>query len=220
MPCHAAHRAARGANLLLLAGILTCLLMPVASAGASAFTAVQLAYSSSPTQTIPPCKFSAGELAQARSSVPNDGLQYDEGLIVAIEEAQQQRAGGACRAKNHVAGQAATPVGTPAPPRAQRPGRATPLPLGSPTAATDSGLPAPVAILAVLAGLFLIAGAVLAAARLTGWEPGWLTRSRHSWDEARYRVSGSFSDFAERRRNRLEIGRSARLAKAKKGRMR
>ena len=54
MPCHAAHRAARRANLLILAGILTCLLMPVASAGASAFTAVQLAYSSSPTQTIPP----------------------------------------------------------------------------------------------------------------------------------------------------------------------
>jgi hypothetical protein len=203
-----------------VAALLTSLLLPVASASASAYTAVLNAYASSPTQTIPPCKFSASVLAQARSSVPNDNQQYDQSLIVAIEQAQQQRAGGACRAKKHRTGEAATPVGTPAPPAAPRLGRSTPLPLGSPTAATDSGLPAPIAILAVVAGVFLIGAVALGAARLGGWDPEWLIRSRHSWSEAGYRVSGIWSKVGDRLRNRLEIARPSRTPEAKKGRMR
>jgi hypothetical protein len=196
MPSHLAQRVGRRGGLLVLAALLASLLLPVASASANAFTAVEHAYASSPTQTIPPCKFSAGELAQARSSVPNDNQQYDQNLIAAIDQARQQRAGGACRAKKHAA-VATLPVGTPAPPRVPPLGRAMPLPLGQAPAPTDSGLPAPVAILAGFAGLFLVGAAALGAARLRGWDPEWLARSRHSWSEAGYRLSGIWSEFGD-----------------------
>lgn len=197
MPCHPVHRLGWRASRLLLAALLASLLLPVASAGANAFMAVEQAYAGSPSQTIAPCKFSPGELAQAESSVPNDAQQYDQNLIAAIEQARQQRADGACRPKKRRAANATTPVGTPAPPPAPRLGPGTPLHLGSATAATDSGLPAPIAILAVLAGLLLIGGAALGTARLRGWDPGWLARSGHSWREAGHRASGIWSEFGD-----------------------
>ena len=196
MPYHPAHVIRRRATLLALAVLVASVLVPVASASANAFTAVEQAYASSPTQTIPPCQFSPGVLAQAQSSVPNDAQQYDQNLIAAIEQARQQRAGGACRPKKHAAG-AIVPVGTPVPPSVPRLGPGTPLHLGSATAPTDSDVPAPIAILAVIMGVFLIAGAALGTARLRGWDPGWLARSRHSWSEAGYRVSGIWSEFGD-----------------------
>jgi hypothetical protein len=78
--------------------------------------------------------------------------------------------------------------------------RSTPLYVGSATAPTDSGLPAPIAILAILAALALLAGVAVGLARLRGWDPGWLVRYRHSWREAGYRVSGVWSQFGDRRR--------------------
>jgi len=177
--------------------LLASLLLPVASASANAFQAVQLAYASSPSQTIPPCKFSPAELQQAQNSVPNDGQQYDQGLIAAIELARQQRAQGDCRSSKHHAAAAAAPIGNPTPPAASPLGRGAPLDVGSATAATDSGLPAPIVILLILGGLLLAAGGVLGFARLWGWDPDWLRRTGHSWSEAWYRVSGIWSEFGD-----------------------
>ncbi|HWC87236.1 MAG TPA: hypothetical protein VG388_11905 [Solirubrobacteraceae bacterium] len=180
---------------VLLTVLLVSVLVPVARATASAFTVVQEAYATSPSQTIAPCKFSPGVLAQAQSSVPNDAQQYDQNLIAAIEQARQAQANGACTGKKHGAANANVPVGTPAPPPVPPLGQSTPLRVGSATAATDAGLPAPLTILAILAGLALVAGAAFAVARLRGWEPGWVARWGHSWREAGYRVSGAWSEF-------------------------
>jgi hypothetical protein len=197
MPCHPVDRLVRGVCRLLLAALLVSLVLPVARARASAFAEVEQAYGASPSQTIPPCEFSSTVLAQAKSSVPNDAQQYDQNLIAAIEQAQQAQASGTCSAKKHRATSAAVPVGTPAPPSLPALGRSTPLDVGSATAPTDSGLPAPIAVLAVLAGLALLAGAALGLARLRGWDPGRLARYRHSWREAGYRVSGVWSQFGD-----------------------
>jgi hypothetical protein len=197
MPCHPVHRFGwRGRGLFLVA-LVACLLVPVASASANAFEAVQQAYASSPSETVPPCKFSSAELAQAQSEIPNDDQQYGQNLIAAIQLARQQQANGACRAKKHQKAAAATPVGTPVPPSAAPLGPATPLHVGSATAATDSGPPAPILILAILGALVAVAGASLGIARLSGWDPGWVRRSSHSWGEARYRASGIWSEFGD-----------------------
>ena len=169
----------------------------MARASANAFMAVQNAYASSPSQTITPCEVSAAELQQAQNSVPNDDQQYGQGLIAAIELARQQRADGACRSQKHHTGSEGVPVGTPKPPGAPTLGQGAPLHLGSATAATDSGLPAPIAILAILGGLVLAAGAALWVGRLWGWDPDWLHRSAHAWREASYRVSGIWSEFGD-----------------------
>jgi hypothetical protein len=201
MPCHPVHRLGRRGRQLLLAALLAALsaslTLPVASASANAFLAVQQAYATSPSQTIPPCKFSSSELQQAENSVPNDDQQYDEGLTAAIELASQQRADGACRAKKRQAANATVPIGTPSPSSAPPLGGGAALPVGSATAATDSGLPAPIVILLILGGLLLAGGAALGFARLWGWDPDWLHRSGHSWSEAGYRVSGIWSEFGD-----------------------
>jgi hypothetical protein len=179
-----------------LAAVVASLLAPVAQASGNAFLAVQQAYASSPTQTIPPCEFSAAELQAASNSVPNDDQQYDENLIAAIDLARQERVG-ACGHTKHRAANAAVPVGTPTPPSSPALGRGTPLDVGAATAATDSDLPAPIVILAIVGGLLLLAGGTLWVARLAGWDPDWLRRSRHSWSEAGYRVSGIWSEFGD-----------------------
>lgn len=172
-------------------------MLPVAGASADAFTAVERVYAL--TQTIPPCQFSSRELTRAQSTVPNDSLQYEQDLVAAIEQARQERADGACGARKHVPATkaAATPVGTPAPPAAPPLGAGTPLKLVSVTAATDSGLPAPIALLEIFGLLLLAAGSVLCAARIRGWEPTWMARAGHSWSEAGYRVSGIWSEFGD-----------------------
>lgn len=204
MPCHPVSLSGRRVRGLLpaalAAGALAALAGPVASAGANAYQAVEHAYAISSTQSIPPCDFSSAELSHAESSVPNDSQQYDQDLIAAIQLALQARADGACKASSHRAANANVPVGTPAPPAVPPLAPSTPIRVGSATAATDAGLPAPLAILAVFAGLALLLAATVAVAHLRGRDSGWLDRSRHSWEEASYRVSGIWSDFSGRRR--------------------
>jgi hypothetical protein len=197
MPCQPDQRLARRASRLVLVGLLAMLVLPVASASASAFTAIARVYAQ--THVIPPCAFSSTELATAQSSIPNDAQQYEQDLIAAIEQARQERADGACGVvKTYVAGVKATlPMGTPVPPSAPRLGRGVPLRAGSPIAATASGPPAPIAIVYILGVLLLAAGAVLITARLRGWDPAWVPRVSHSWREAGYRVSGIWSEFGD-----------------------
>ena len=187
-------------QLVVSVVLLAILVVPGAGAGADPFTAVEQVYAQ--TQVIPPCEFSSRELNQAQSTIPNDDAQYEQDLVAAIEQARQERADGACRATRHVAAKAVTvPVGTPAPPPAAPLGRGTPLVAGSVLAATDSGPPAPFAILEIFGFLFLAATAVLCAARLRGWDPAWTARAGHLWNEAGHRVSGVWSEFGDRLRS-------------------
>jgi len=198
MPWHPDPPPGRRARRLILAALLAILLVPTASAGASAFTAVQQVFAQG--QTIPPCEFSSSELNQAQSSVPADSQEYSPELIAAIDLARQERADGACSTKQRRGATTPAPsaVATPGPPPAPPLGRPTPLHLGSPTAATDSGLPAPIAILELLGVLVLASGAALGTVRLLGRSPAWATRASHAWTEAGYRFSGIWSEFGDR----------------------
>jgi hypothetical protein len=63
----------------------------------------------------------------------------------------------------------------------------------------DGGTPAPLIVLAILAGLGLLGGALALAGRYLGWTPGWLAPAGHALREARMRVStavGSLFDGA------------------------
>ena len=179
---------------------------PALSPGAGAFTMIQTAFDDSPNQTLSTCEFSPTELAQAEGSVPNDDEQYDENLVAAIEQARQEQANGACGARNHTASTTTmtttVAANTPAPPRAPPLGHNASLRVGSATAATDSGLPAPIAILIVLGALLAVPATVLGTARLRGWDPAWAAAVRHSWAEAGYRVADTLAAFRDRIRRR------------------
>lgn len=171
------------------------------SAGGSAFARVQSAFFASASQTIPVCEFSPSDLQQAQSSVPNDEQQYDQSLIAAIQQARQEQAVGGCPKRRPLGPTPAattTPASTPVPPPVAPLGSDTPLQIGSGTAATDSGLPAPIAILIVLSALVALPLAALGVARLLGWDPARLVRLRHSWAEAGYRLSSLWLAVGDR----------------------
>jgi hypothetical protein len=76
------------------------------------------------------------------------------------------------------------------------------LPPGPVPAKSRAGVPAPILLLAVFAGLFLLVGAVAGTARVLGWDPGWAVAWRHSWAEAEYRIEGGWLALADRLRRR------------------
>ncbi|HEY5319080.1 MAG TPA: hypothetical protein VIJ20_13915 [Solirubrobacteraceae bacterium] len=156
------------------------------------------------SQTIAPCEFSSPELQRAEDSVPNDEMQYDQGYVAAIEQARQQQASGACASGRTAAvtGTGTSSAATPAPPALPPLGQSTALDVGSATAATHSGLPAPIVILMVIGGLLALTAIALGAAHLQGWDPAWAARARHSWSEAGYRASGIWSELDDRLRRR------------------
>ena len=61
--------------------------------------------------------------------------------------------------------------------------------------ATDA--PFPVLALAILAGLFALAGLVVALARWRGWEPAWADDLRHAAGEAGWRASSTWAEFTD-----------------------
>jgi hypothetical protein len=156
-----------------------------------------IAQTYSQTSTIPPCEFSPAELQLAESSASNNELQYDQGFLAAIEEARQQQASGACAHAGSSSTAPSAAAGTPAPAPAAPLARGAALHVGSPTAATSSGLPAPMVILLVFLGVLTVSGLGLGTARLRGWDPPWAARTRHSWSEAGYRLAGIWSEFVD-----------------------
>jgi hypothetical protein len=168
-------------------------LSPVATASVGdPFAAVSQAYAAH--HAIPACEFSPTVLARAESSVPNDDQQYDQEFVGALDQARQEQASGACTTTSATASTAT--ASTPAPPPPAPLGQNSALRVGSPTASTNAGLPAPIIILLVLGGLLGVAGAALTTARVRGWDPAWAAGLRHSWAEAEYRASGIWSEFA------------------------
>ena len=62
-------------------------------------------------------------------------------------------------------------------------------------AATDA--PFPVLALAVLAGLFALAGLIVALVRWRAWEPAWADNFRHAAGEAGWRASSTWAEFTD-----------------------
>jgi hypothetical protein len=61
----------------------------------------------------------------------------------------------------------------------------------------DRGLSTPAIVIAVLAGLLVIACAGWAIARHRALEPRWWLSLRHALAEAGFRVSGTWSEFSD-----------------------
>lgn len=61
--------------------------------------------------------------------------------------------------------------------------------------ATDA--PFPVLALAILAGIFALAGLVVALVRWRAWEPAWADEFRHAAGEAGWRASSTWAEFTD-----------------------
>jgi hypothetical protein len=175
---------------LAVAAVLASALVPVGAARASVYTEVLHAYQLD--GSIPPCRFSSAQLATALKGIDTYGQQYFADFSNAVQTALAARASGACSlaAQRAVLAARGAP-GAPAPP----------LP-ASLTAPTDAGLPAPIALMGLVAAVIGGVLAIRAVALAGGWEPEWTLRWRHAWGEAGYRAVGGFSGFVDRLRGR------------------
>jgi hypothetical protein len=168
-----------------LAALLVALLAPATLAHASAYTKVLQTYEQ--TGTIPACKYPSSELGSALKGVDTYGAQYFADFTNAIQAALAARAGGQCGP-----GGPPHPVGI----AGSSPTRSPALP-GPVTAATDAGLPAPIALMAALAAMFALVAVTVGLMRLRGWDPAWAAAWRHAWGEAGYRAGGIWSEFRD-----------------------
>ncbi len=155
--------------LLAITALCSVLLLPTrASAGTSAYQRVLRVYEHG--ETIPACQFSSSELQAALAGVDTYGAQYFADFTQAVQNALSTRAAGACLDQS--AG--ATSPGHRRPARNGLsndvlfgPGIGIPAHLGSLTAASDGGLPAPLVVLGVLVLIGALGGAVALARRLS-----------------------------------------------------
>ena len=161
--------------------LIAVLAVPVAGAQASTYSRVLRVYENQ--GSIPPCQFSSPQLASALKSVDTYGAQYFADFTAAIQSALAARASGECSAAASAAPVTAR-SGGPVPPIAV-------------TGATNASLPAPIALMGVLAGLFVVLGAAYGVSRNRGWDPAWAASWRHAWSEAGYRVGGGWSEFVD-----------------------
>jgi len=208
----------RRRNRIAVLAAVAALLVPVGSAraaGGAELSVIAGAYAAH-GGTIPACEFTSAQLNAALSEAGGDIQQYSADLLAAIQQALSARASGACGGSHAtVAPPVATTTGA-APPALPQVSTSTviappPSPPGggrssiaptrivapSVSAASHSGLPAPLWILAI-AGLVLTLAAVVAGSFwLTGFSPAFLAAGRHSFAEAGYRLSGAWTGFAD-----------------------
>ena len=88
-----------------------------------------------------------------------------------------------------------TPTAEPSPATAVAADNA--IALASRMTAAESDPPAPVLLLAIIAGLLALAALAFATIRFFAWEPLWAVRFRHAAGEAGWRASSTFSEFAD-----------------------
>jgi hypothetical protein len=71
------------------------------------------------------------------------------------------------------------------------------IPIAAHTTAVATDTPAPLILLAILAGLLAFTGLTFGLVRWFAWEPAWAVRLRHATGEAGWRASSTFSEFAD-----------------------
>jgi hypothetical protein len=174
------------AGSLGLAGLLT--LLP-AAAGADALSKITAAYIKD--GTVPICHFSVKTLGAAERESENaynaEYLAAESDAIAAALTADEQ---GRCRSRKGLAAPKANPhipAGTAGEPH-------------SVTAATGSGIPAPIAILALGIAVLALAAGAAGFGRMRGWDPLWLADWRHASAEAGFRVGGAWAQLVDRLR--------------------
>jgi hypothetical protein len=118
-----------------------------ASAQTSIYARVLKAYENH--GTVPPCQFSSQQLETALKGINTYGAQYFADFTNAVQNALAARATGVCARSEAAASVAAAGA---APDR-------TPLKLGPLTPGTSSGLPLPLLLMAVFAGVAALIGA-------------------------------------------------------------
>lgn len=168
----------------MIAALAVALPAPAAAGATNWYQVVLRTYST--TGTIPPCRFTSQELRSALGGVDAYGQQYFGDFTNAVQAALSERASGSCARRS------ATPVGHSGTSRA-------PIRLGPLTAASSAGAPAPLVLMGVLAGLFLLGAALVLVARATGSDPAWAAAWRHGLREGSYRLSAAWADFRDRR---------------------
>lgn len=174
---------------LALATLLTVLVLPAPFSQASTYSQVLAAYQAN--GSIPPCKFSSAQLSSAMRAISTYGAQYFADFTNAIQTALDARAAGQCTAAASARAGGASAAATA--PSALGPA----IRLGPVTAATNASIPLPLLALAVLTAVLAMILALGAAARRRGWAPAWAVASRHSWQEAGYRVGGLWAEFVD-----------------------
>lgn len=168
---------------LIAAAVAVLVLWPASGLAAgpgNVYASVLHAYQSG---SVPPCRFTSQQLSTALGDVDTYGQQYDADFIAAIQTALALRASGQCSKHHH-----ALTVGS----RAHGP--AGPQVPASVTAATSSGVPAPLIALGIVAAGLACAAALAAVVGVLGGR-GAPTEWRHGWAEARYRAGGAWAAF-------------------------
>lgn len=167
-----------------LAGLILSPATAQAAGSPGIYSRVLHAYSLSSSGSVPACKFTSQQLSSALGSVDTYGQQYFADFIAAIQTALAARAAGACSGHRRIiSGAGGNGTGGPRLP-------------ASLTAASSSGVPAPLLVLGIAAAVLAIAAALVVvlgqSAALAQW--------RHSWAEARYRLGGRWPAPPPRRR--------------------
>jgi hypothetical protein len=137
------------------------LLAPAASAASgqgSIYARVLRAYENH--GMVPPCQFSSQQLETALKGINTYGAQYFADFTNAVQNALAARATGACSSSGQ--GTHAGSIGA-----ATTPNNAS-LRLAALTAGTSSGLPLPILLMAVFAGLLAVVGATALVLRWRG----------------------------------------------------
>jgi hypothetical protein len=169
------------------------------TASAASTTYIKILNEYSQTGVIQPCQFTSAQLNEALKSVDLYGQAYVADFPNAIQAALNNRASGGCNrtrlSRSGLSNVEAVLAGA----GSAGGGPSAGLQPGPLTAATDAPLPAPILIMAVLAGAFALLAAATALSRARGWDPAWAATVRHSLAEAGYRLGGAFEGIRDRR---------------------
>ncbi|MGZ6673705.1 MAG: hypothetical protein ACXVFM_15295 [Solirubrobacteraceae bacterium] len=211
----------RGAIALTCAAVLV---MP-AAALANAYDDTLRDYRT--TGAVNGCKYTAEQLAQAKTQTPKNIKDIAPGYPAQLAVAAAKRAKGCTKAEEKAANTTTsaagattgtTGTGTTATGAATQPPATTTIaPNATTTAATPAPAPAPAPAAAatqtapksasshkgarlaliVVAALLLMLLALWAFARWWAWEPHWLARWRHATAEAGWRASAAWAEFTD-----------------------
>ena len=173
-----------------LAAVASLALAPAASA-ASLYSRMLHVYQT--TNTIPACEFTSAQLESVLKSTDTYASQYFADFTNAISGALAQRATGACSPAHAAASSQGAAAAA---------ARNQPLTVSPALAGTGSGLPTPLTLLAMIAGLFLLGATAATVVRVSGWEPAWAGAWRHAWREAEYRLGARWEELLDRVRSR------------------
>jgi hypothetical protein len=174
--------------LALLVGLVLPAMALPAQARANAYTRLESYYVAH--NTIPPCRFPSRTLQTALGEASTYADEYFLDLNDAIGAALRAQAAVRC-VHGHVASGSLTSSRYPPPPRSLTLPRAV-------TAPGNGGVPAPLALLAVLAALGLAGAGAATLWRARGLDPHWLASWRQACAEAGWRLTDAAASLRDR----------------------